>query len=195
MNKSIIRKLLDKLFSAKKLALYLPLSLAAVMLVLGGIFGEREIDLFLFFVTGVIFSAVWFAFVYSLVRLPARFKNCSDWYTDSFELFLTIAFALSAILQTVNFIKDASGFSLSLCFGCLLCRDSDKLDLLMRLNLSGMQRIFMPQYGQTGAVLKTLKHFGQLRIQKSPSEFIAGRSRGDWFRLQSTSASNKGFRV
>ena len=116
MNKSIIRKLLDKLFSAKRLALYLPLSLAAVMLVLGGIFGEREIDLFLFYVTGVIFSAVWFAFVYSLVRLPARLKNCPDWYTDSFELFLTIAFALSAILQTVNFIKDTSGFSLSLCF-------------------------------------------------------------------------------
>ena len=63
MNKSIIRKLLDKLFSAKRLALYLPLSLAAVMLVLGGIFGEREIDLFLFYVTCVIFSAVWFAFV------------------------------------------------------------------------------------------------------------------------------------
>ena len=116
MDKNIIRRLLDKLFSAKRLALYLPLSLALIMLVLGGTLGNPEGDIFLFFLMGAVFSAVWFAFTYSLTRLPARLKNCPDWYTDSFELFLTIAFALSAILQTVNFIKDASGFSLSLCF-------------------------------------------------------------------------------
>ncbi|MBR5858918.1 MAG: hypothetical protein IKZ05_03255 [Clostridia bacterium] len=116
MDKNIIRRLLDKLFSAKRLTLYLPLSLALIMLVLGGTLGDPEGDLFLFFLMGAVFSAVWFAFAYSLTRLPARLKNCPDWYMDSFELFLTLAFALSAILQIVKFIGDFGSFSISVCF-------------------------------------------------------------------------------
>ena len=116
MNKNIIRRLLDKLFSAKRLTLYLPLSLALIMLVLGGTLGNPEGDIFLFFLMGAVFSAVWFAFTYSLTRLPARLKNCPDWYTDSFELFLTLAFTLSAILQIVKFIGDFGNFSISVCF-------------------------------------------------------------------------------
>ena len=70
MDKNIIRRLLDKLFSAKRLTLYLPLSLALIMLVLGGTLGNPEGDIFLFFLMGAVFSAVWFAFAYSLTRLP-----------------------------------------------------------------------------------------------------------------------------
>ena len=116
MNKNIIRKFLDKLFCLKRLSLYLPLALSLLMLLLGALLCDWEENAFVSVVSGVLISAVWFAFTYSLTRLPARLKNCPDWYTDSFELFLTLAFTLSAILQIVKFIGDFGSFSISVCF-------------------------------------------------------------------------------
>lgn len=116
MNKTVIRKLLDKLFCFNKLSFILPLVIAAVMLVLGtalgGGIGE---DVWFFIITSVVISAVWFGFVYFLIRMFTKLKNCPDWYTDTFELLALSGFTVSALLQIIDFIRDTNSFSASIC--------------------------------------------------------------------------------
>ncbi len=122
MKKTIIRRFLDKLFRLKKLSLILPLAVAAVMLTLGAIFKDKNANegWFLFLATPL-FSAVFFGFVYFLLRMFARFKNCPDWYTDSLELFSFIVFSLSAIFQIIDFIKDVNTFSIAMSLCLVSC--------------------------------------------------------------------------
>ena len=116
MTKTIFRKILDKLFYFKKLSLILPLVLATVMLAFGTVFfGGMPEDIWLLIIMSVVISAVWFAFVYFLIRLFTRLKNCPDWYIDVFELLALFGFSVSALLQTIDFIKDTNSFSTSVC--------------------------------------------------------------------------------
>ncbi len=116
MNKTIIRKLLDKLFCFKKLSFILPLVIAAVMLALGtAVKGGLPEDIWFFIITSAVISAVWFGFVYFLIRMFTKLKNCPDWYTDIFELLALSGFTLSALLQIIDFIKDTNSFSSSVC--------------------------------------------------------------------------------
>lgn len=119
MNTTILRKFLDKLFGCKKLSLIAPIVIAITVLVTALVLNGINADTVMQSLAAVLISAVWFFFVYFLIRMFTKLKSCPEWYTDTFELLAFLCFTLSALLQTIDFIKDTKSFSASLCI-CLI---------------------------------------------------------------------------
>lgn len=120
MRYSRLRRMLDKLFARKKLALILPLVTAALFAVLAfflnGETGENEE----YFKLIPIVVAVTFLIVYAFLRLLLSITYCPGWYIDTCILIILSGTGISAIVQIISFFIDFSSFSSSLCV-CVTC--------------------------------------------------------------------------
>ncbi len=120
MRKSRLRRILDKLFKYKKLAILLPIFTSLVFGALGYFlcdsFGTDINNLWLL----PLFMLAAFAVVYLLLFGIMSIKYCPGWYVDTFILLILLGTGISAITQIITFFIDFSTFSSSLCI-CVTC--------------------------------------------------------------------------
>ena len=110
-------KILDKIFYNKKMSIFIPMLIAAVIYLLYIIFGNSENKLDTILALPIISAFLFFgAFLVIWVQVKNTF--CPEWFLNLFELLVIIVFSISIILNAIQFI--AGGFQ-NLDFG--LCME------------------------------------------------------------------------
>jgi hypothetical protein len=116
----LLRKLFDKIFKRKKLALILPLVTALAFYIASLFVLDLQGEDVRFVWTTPFVSALAFLFVYFGLRLVIGIRYCPAWYIDTLIFILLLATGLSAIMQIIGFFADPKSFSPSMCI-CIVC--------------------------------------------------------------------------
>jgi len=102
-----MRKILDKMFGNKRLAIAIPIALAAVLYLLFALFGEDVQKNSILIVTPLasvfVFFAVFFVFIFNI-----KATKFSQRFFDFCELFAVFFFCSFALFGTISFV--VSGF-------------------------------------------------------------------------------------
>lgn len=115
-----MRKLLDKMFGSKTLALIIPNVIALLVYLLFVFFGIAEDKTYLMMVTPIV-SVICFFGVFLVVFGQARNSMCPEWFLNLFELLATIIFGIYAIIGVVSFIVSGfQNFNVVTCLGCVV---------------------------------------------------------------------------
>lgn len=112
-----MRKLLDIIFSNKKLSICLPLIISAIALILAIIYGNPA-SIIKTILTGIIISSFWFFGVYFMLLIQVKNPSCPDWFLNIFELVAIAIFGIYAIIYLIKFIISGfSSFNIGICLG------------------------------------------------------------------------------
>ena len=112
-----MRKLLDIIFSNKKLSICIPFIIAAIALILAVAFGNPD-SIIKTILTGLLISATWFFGVYFILLIQVKNPSCPDWLLNVFELVAIIIFGIYAIIHLILFIISGfSSFNIGICLG------------------------------------------------------------------------------
>ena len=112
-----MRKLLDKMFGKKKLALIIPTAIALLLYLLFVLFGLSEDKMNLMKITPLA-SVVCFFGVFLVVFVQVKNAMCPEWFLNLFELLATIIFGIYAIVGALSFvISGFRNFNVEICLG------------------------------------------------------------------------------
>ena len=112
-----MRKILDKMFENKKLAMLVPLVLATLVYLLFVLFGAAENKMNLVIEIPII-CAIGFFGGFFVLLIQVKNPSCPEWFLNSFELLCTISWILYAIIGTIRFVIGGfQDFDLSICLG------------------------------------------------------------------------------
>ncbi len=102
-----MRKILNKMFSNKKLSILIPILIAALIYLLFLFFGTSEDKNRLLLITPIV-SALGFFGVFIIVLFQVKNPMCPEWFLNLLELFFTVITGIYSIIGIVSFF--ASGF-------------------------------------------------------------------------------------
>ena len=112
-----MRKLLDIIFSNKKLSICIPFIIAAIALILAIVFGNPD-SIIKTILIGLLLSATWFFGVYFILLIQVKNSSCPDWFFNIFELVAVVVFGIYAIIHLIIFIISGfSSFNFGICLG------------------------------------------------------------------------------
>ncbi len=102
-----MRKILDKMFENKKLAILIPILISALMYLLFIIFGVAE-DKINIIIAAPIASVFWFFGVFLVVYLQVKNKRCPEGFLNSVEFAAALFFGIYSIVDAISVV--ISGF-------------------------------------------------------------------------------------
>lgn len=110
-----MRKLLDALFSHKKLSFIIPLLSAVVMYLLFIVFVNRPDKLRLAVITPIV-TLIRFFGVFLVVFAQVKNRLCTEWFLNLVELLILVIFGLFSIVSCIWFlINPFQNYSEMLC--------------------------------------------------------------------------------
>lgn len=114
-----MRKLLDIIFSNKKLSIIIPICINVIMLLLLILFGNPA-SKFNTVLAGLLISTVWFFGVYFILMIQVKNSFCPNWFLNLFELLITCITAIYTIIGIANFfITGFEVFNFYICLGLM----------------------------------------------------------------------------
>ena len=114
-----MRKILDKMFSNKKLCMLIPILIAMLVYLLFILFSNMDNKINSIIALPII-SAFWYFGSFLVIYIQVKNTMCPEWFLNLFELMVTVGFGVYAISSMVQFI--ISGFQnldYGLCLGLL----------------------------------------------------------------------------
>lgn len=103
----MMRKILDKMFANKKLSIFIPVLISALLYLLFIIFGMAEDKMNIIIATPIA-SAFWFFGVFLVVYVQVKNKRCPEGFLNFFEFVATLIFGIASIVFIISFVT--SGF-------------------------------------------------------------------------------------
>ena len=97
-----MRRILDKLFENKKLAMLIPIITAAVVYLLFVLFGTGD-DKVNVIITTPIVCVFWFFGVFLITFFQVKNPMCPEKFLDFFELMATVVFVSCALVNMITF--------------------------------------------------------------------------------------------
>ncbi len=112
-----MRKLLDVMFSNKKLSIIIPMCINIIMLLLCILFTDlaSKLDTLL---NALLISSFCFFGIYFLLLIQIKNSSCPDWFLNLFEILIIFVTGIYTIIGTINFfVTGFKVFNFSICFG------------------------------------------------------------------------------
>ena len=98
-----MRRLLDKMFERKRLAILIPILVSAFLYLLFILFGVAE-DKMNIVVATPIASVVWFFGVFLVILIQVKNKRCPEGFLNGVELLATMVFGIYSIVDAVSVV-------------------------------------------------------------------------------------------
>ncbi len=112
-----MRKLLDIIFSNKKLSICIPFIIAAIALILAIVFGNPD-SIIKTILTALLISATWFFGVYFILLIQVKNPSCPNWLLNIFELAAVVVLGIYAIIHLIIFVMSGfRSFNIGICLG------------------------------------------------------------------------------
>ena len=102
-----MRKILDKMFENKKLAILIPVLVSSLLYLLFIIFGAVEDKMNIIIATPIA-AAFWFFGVFLVIYVQVKNKRCPEGFLNMFEFVATLFFGIFSIVDVISFV--ISGF-------------------------------------------------------------------------------------
>lgn len=98
-----MRRLLDKMFERKALAILIPILISAFLYLLFVIFGVAEDKMNVVIATPIA-SVFWFFGVFLVLLIQVKNKRCPAGFLNCFELVATLLFGICSIVDAVSVV-------------------------------------------------------------------------------------------
>ena len=95
-----MRRLLDKMFERKRLAILVPILVSALLYLLFILFGVAEDKMDIVIATPIA-SVFWFFGVFLVILIQVKNKSCPEGFLNGVELVATMAFGIYSIVDAV----------------------------------------------------------------------------------------------
>ena len=97
-----MKAILDKLLGNKKIAVFVPLSVACLLYILFALFGKSDNKIEGLLSALLIFT-VWFFGVFFIVFMQVKNPRCPEWFLNFCELFVIFFFGLFSVASLLSF--------------------------------------------------------------------------------------------